>query len=249
MAVSIDTVYQRVLNIANKEQRGYITPIEFNLLANQAQMMIFEQYFYDLSQFEEVLQRKNDTTYGDMIDIINEKIDHFEKYRQAVDMSNGSGVGILPDYYRMGEIYTDKCGHDAEVELIAQNEIHHILNSPLTTPTETYPVYVRFSNAGDNQTNRERRIQIYPATIGNGDNVVCNYIARPAKVAWGYTIVNEKPLYNSDPAYTTNFELHQSEEKNLVIKILELAGIQIKQQDIYQIASAEEQQQTTQEKS
>jgi len=62
MAVSIDTVYQRVLSIANKEQRGYITPIEFNLLANQAQMMIFEQYFYDLSQFEEVLQRKNDST-------------------------------------------------------------------------------------------------------------------------------------------------------------------------------------------
>jgi hypothetical protein len=45
--VSIDTVYQRVLSIANKEQRGYITPQEYNLLANQAQMMIFEQYFYD----------------------------------------------------------------------------------------------------------------------------------------------------------------------------------------------------------
>ena len=40
--VNIDTVYQRVLAIANKEQRGYITPQEFNLLANQAQMEIFE---------------------------------------------------------------------------------------------------------------------------------------------------------------------------------------------------------------
>jgi len=45
MAVSIDTVYQRVLAIANKEQRGYVTPQEFNILANQAQMSIFEQYF------------------------------------------------------------------------------------------------------------------------------------------------------------------------------------------------------------
>ena len=51
MAVSLDTVYQRVLAIANKEQRGYITPQEFNLFANQAQMDIFEQYFYDLDQF------------------------------------------------------------------------------------------------------------------------------------------------------------------------------------------------------
>ena len=31
MAVNIDTVYQRVLAISNKEQRGYITPLEFNL--------------------------------------------------------------------------------------------------------------------------------------------------------------------------------------------------------------------------
>ena len=50
MAVNVDTVYQRVLALANKEQRGYITPQEFNLLANQAQMTIFEQYFYDKNQ-------------------------------------------------------------------------------------------------------------------------------------------------------------------------------------------------------
>jgi len=49
--VNIDTVYQRVLALANKEQRGYVTPLEFNLLANQAQLDIFEQYFYDINQF------------------------------------------------------------------------------------------------------------------------------------------------------------------------------------------------------
>ena len=51
MAVSIDTVYQRVLSILNKEQRGYVTPQEFNLFANQAQLDLFEQYFYDINQF------------------------------------------------------------------------------------------------------------------------------------------------------------------------------------------------------
>ena len=54
MAVSVDTVYQRVLALANKEQRGYITPQEFNLFANQAQMDIFEQYFYDINQFGKI---------------------------------------------------------------------------------------------------------------------------------------------------------------------------------------------------
>ena len=31
MAIEIDVIYQRVLAIVNKEQRGYITPQEFNL--------------------------------------------------------------------------------------------------------------------------------------------------------------------------------------------------------------------------
>ena len=51
MSVNINTVYQAVLAVTNKEQRGYITPQEFNYLANQAQLDIFEQYFYDVNQF------------------------------------------------------------------------------------------------------------------------------------------------------------------------------------------------------
>ena len=43
--VNIDTVYQKVLAIANKEQRGYITPQEFNLFAAQAQMKYLSNIF------------------------------------------------------------------------------------------------------------------------------------------------------------------------------------------------------------
>ena len=65
MAISINTVYQRVLAILNKEQRGYLTPVEFNLFANQAQLDIFEQYFYDLNQFSRL--PGNSTEYSDMV--------------------------------------------------------------------------------------------------------------------------------------------------------------------------------------
>ena len=73
--VNIDTVYQKVLALANKEQRGYITPQEFNLFAHHAQMEIFEQYFYDLNQFKRA--NGNDTIYGDMVNILEEKISLF----------------------------------------------------------------------------------------------------------------------------------------------------------------------------
>ena len=74
--INIDSVYQTVQALANKEQRGYITPQEFNLYANQAQMDIFEQYFYDLNQFSRI--PGNDTRYADMVTTLEEKIALFE---------------------------------------------------------------------------------------------------------------------------------------------------------------------------
>jgi hypothetical protein len=232
MSVNIDTVYQRVLNIANKEQRGYITPQEFNLFANQAQMDIFEQYFYDLNQFSRI--QGNDSTYSDMVSILQEKIDVFEKFRQNVTMSSG-GVGTLPSHYRMGELYYNNSGSYVEVEKLQQNELHHYINSPLTTPSVSLPIYVNTSASA---------IQVYPVTITSG--VTCNYIARPATVKWAYTVVFEQAMYNSNNS--VNFELHESEETELVIKILSLAGVMLKDPNMYQIASAEDQKSIQQEK-
>ena len=79
MAVSIDTVYQRVLTLANKEQRGYITPQEFNLLANHAQMEIFDQYFHDIKQTERV--GGSDQEYSDALSMLYAKIGTFEMER------------------------------------------------------------------------------------------------------------------------------------------------------------------------
>ena len=50
MAINVNTVYTTVLSILNKEQRGYITPEEFNKLGTQVQLEIFENYFEDLNQ-------------------------------------------------------------------------------------------------------------------------------------------------------------------------------------------------------
>ena len=46
-----------------------------------------------------------------------------------------------------------------------------------------------------------------------------------------------------------DFELHASEETELVIKILELAGISTRELQVYQIAAQEEAKNTQQEKS
>ena len=50
MAINVDTVYKTVLLILNQQQRGYMTPDEFNKVATQVQLNIFERYLDDLNQ-------------------------------------------------------------------------------------------------------------------------------------------------------------------------------------------------------
>jgi len=231
--VSIDTVYQKVLMFANKEQRGYITPQEFNMFADQAQKEIFEQYFYDLNQFSRV--PGNSSEYSDIIHNINEKIAIFEK---TSVISSGSIVAATtagtdpPDLYRLGTVMCDS--GNIEVEEVQQNEILYINKSPLTKPSEARPVYVRTG---------ESTVSIYPT--GTSDTT-CTYIAKPTKPSWGYVVVLGKAMYDS--SNTTNFELHAAEESELVYKILKFAGLAMKRDDIAKGGQGLEQLQTQQEK-
>ena len=230
MSVSVDTVYQRVLSILNKEQRGYVTPQEFNLFANQAQMDLFEQYFYDINQFGRM--HGNDTEFSDMLNLLNEKINLFEA---TAAMTRSNNYWTVPsDLYRIGTIIYN----NIEVERINQKEFLYINQAPLTKPTDTRPVFVASDDG----------YKVYGAaelTAG----VTCNYIKRPAQVVWNYNqpVINGVALYNSTTS--VDFPLHASEETELVMKILELAGISTRELQVYQIAAQEEARNTQQEKS
>ena len=234
MSVSVDTVYQRVLAILNKEQRGYVTPQEFNLFANQTQMDLFEQYFYDINQFSRM--HGNDTEFSDMLNILNEKINIFE-VTAAMTYSASPAPAINywsppADLYRIGTLIHN----NIEVERVNKNEFLYINGSQILKPNNTRPIFVS-SAAG---------YKVY-GTVELTTGVTCNYIKRPATVVWGYNTVNGEAQYNS--TLSVNFPLHESEETELVMKILELAGISTRELQVYQIAAQEEARNTQQEKS
>ena len=228
MAVSIDVVYQRVLAIANKEQRGNITPQQFNIFANQAQMRIFEQYFYDINQFSRV--HGNSTEYSDMLDVLREKVSPFEIWQEAISHSGGY-FNLSANVYRLGNVYYNS----TLVEFMDKARFVYINQAPLTKPTTTRPVYLR--------TN-DNKIEVYPNSIT--DNVKCNYISKPTKAAWGYVVVSNEALYNAGTS--VDFQLHESEETSLVMEILELAGISIRREDLAQYGLIKEANKNEQEK-
>ena len=77
MAINVNDVYQTVLFILNKEQRGSMTPQEFSSIATQVQLEIFDKYFEDLNLF--LRQRSNSNEYADRVKTVEEKISIFER--------------------------------------------------------------------------------------------------------------------------------------------------------------------------
>ena len=231
MAVSIHTVFQRVLTLANNEQRGYITPQEFNLLANHAQIEIFEQYFADVAVNSKL--PGNTEAYSDPLNILYEKICIFEAVDSAntindnsiYDGAGGGGINIiLPDYiYRINRVELN----GVDCEIINTQQFSEIKLMPLLKATAAMPV-----------ANIRRNI----LRVNNGQPVTptgIKYIRKPAKVEWAYVVVNDKALYNANIA--VDFELHASEETELVYKILKLAGFNLKSAEVAQGAMGLEQ--------
>ena len=220
--VNVDTVYQRVLALANKEQRGYITPQEFNLFANQAQMETFEQYFYEINQFGRA--PGNDTEYSDMIDILEEKVALFKKQRVLTTISSSAQLYNIPDNcYRLGTLsYRGR-----EVTEVDPKELLYISSAPLARPSAQRPVFTRY----ENQSGVDM-IEVFPKNL-EGGTIVATYVKEPEKVYWGYNVIGSNALH--DATNSKHFELHRSEESALVVKILAYAGITLNKPGLLQV--------------
>jgi len=224
MAISINTVYQKVLAVANKEQRGYITPQEFNLFANQAQLEIVEQYFYDIAQFSRL--HENDTDYSDMVHLIETKMNLLETQSSTTMVT---GTPMPADVFRLGKVMS--AGY--ECQRVTPAELALMQRSNLCYPSSVNPVYYQEGE------------KIFHE--GGGANHTYSYIKKPEPVSWGYVVVNNNAMY--DPNNTIDFELHPMEETELVYRILTLSGVAIKRTELAQFGAGSLQQKTQQEKS
>tara|TARA_R100001015_G_C4631526_1_gene194092 strand:+ start:286 stop:1026 length:741 start_codon:yes stop_codon:yes gene_type:complete len=238
MPVNIDTVYQTVQALANKEQRGYITPQEFNLFANQAQQDIFEQYFYDINAFRE--QRPQDYEIGDSVSHILIKLRPFYSIQP---LGFGGALPGNPDAVRGKLFYNHgatNLGTREMKELSGPEELYNIRQSRWHNTSEAGVFYFKESwgkiQVWTRSGNELRQLPGSEYPVRLRQEVVTG---RPRLVNWGYVVVNEEAVY--DPGSSTNFQLHHSEQPDLVIKILTMAGISTEDAALFSAAKGEEQ--------
>jgi len=195
MAINVNTVYKTVLLILNKEERGYVTPDEFNKISAQVQLEIFEQYSQDLNQQLRVPQSDND--YADRVANIDEKLAIFKTFGTATyDASTVPSnpyftlpttdiYGNTVEFYRLGSVvYND----ETEVQRLQRMEFYNIQKSPLTKSTTSFPTYL-FEN---------EKLFVKPDSITS--NIGVNFLRKPLDPRWGYYIGSlGQYVYDSNP--------------------------------------------------
>ena len=235
--VNVDTVYKTVLYILNKEQRGYITPDEFNKLGTQVQREIFEQYFEELNQQLRIPQTDNE--YANRIKNLEEKIDVFKTNQTCT----GANPFILPsNLHRLGTLIYNV--NSKEIQGVNRNEYFLINKSPLTAPTISNPLYVLEGTGTPSAA--PSSATVFPASITT-NQVDAYYIKAPENPIWAYTVGSLGQYEFADPGViipvpipatgSINFELHPSEQTNIILNILMYSGVVIRDPQIVQTAA------------
>lgn len=226
----INEVRNTVLSILAKDNRGYITPFEFNLYAKQAQLEVYERYIYLYSNaIIKQNQRAHGEGYADVPKKLSEVLDTFHKVG-TLTYTAPNFVAPTDSYFIQKLVLND----NKEIEKVSHQKILMLLSSNLTAPSVAYPAYTLSDGANPVRAN----FTVYPSTITS--NVKAHYLRYPKEPKWTYTSVGGDPLFNPSAVDYQDFEMPLSDFSDLVVKILQYAGVSIREQEVMAAAKAEE---------
>lgn len=125
-----------------------------------------------------------------------------------------------------------------EAEKVTHSKITMLNNSVYTAPTVEYPSY----------TSEEASMQVFPNSLNTAGRVIAQYFRYPRDPNWTYVeLVGGEPVFNQSDVQYQNFEIPLDDENNLTMKILQYAGVSIREADVYQFANGEETKENQQE--
>ena len=235
MAINVNTVYRTCLFILNKEQRGYLTPAEFNSIATQVQLEVFEKYFEDKNQ--QLRLPENESEYANRVKNVDNQISIFKEIISlAPDWIIGTNEFNQPlNVHRIGTvIYKD----EQELQRVERNDWLRINMSKLTRPSANYPIYIYESDKIIIQPPN----LVVPDPLNPGqivDQFSLSYVRKPLNPIWGYTVQPSNGAFIYDSLTSQDFEIDDVDQTEVILKVLLYAGVVIRDPQIVQAAAGQ----------
>ena len=230
--VSIFQVYTTLMTLANKEQKGFITPDVLNSFATVAKNNIINDMFRELEGAKRKatggadLPRRT-STYQTAKEDLGRYVSIRNLYAQPINSYvQDSGVFFIPKDCR--KIINIKTQSKAVVDLVYDVEtMDHIVSSTLSAPTATFPAALVTDV-----------IELSPASV---NNVTITYYKHPAvepQIIFdgGDSVIN----YSEN---SIDFDLPEDYFSDVVAEIAKLLGVRLRDQNIKVFGDQESQKQ------
>lgn len=182
---------------------------------------------YTIPQFNEMLDLAQNNVIKDQVEEkgIEAYLSDADKSVKLIkDSTIAIASGIFP--YPNDYLYLDRLSHvwndggtnrNAPIDILRSYEFDRRANSSLEGPTDEFPIG-EYAEGG---------FKVIPYTISS---VKISYLKRPEKPVWGFTVVNDVEVYDSNSS--TDLVLHEGEKNKLVYELLTLSGVRLKMSDI-----------------
>jgi len=229
--MNINDMYQVCQYAINKAQNGYLTPSQFNLLANQAQISYMDYLLGEFQQYQPGRPQAR-ISYSQNEDT-RQRVSPFIK--NVTFTPDAAGIYLYPiDYLQTDSIRTSA---NERVRFVQQDSLYSYLRSEID-PIATNPIYL-INDTG---------YKIYPNTTDNSvalTNLKYTYISNPPTVIWGYNLdANGRPVYNpipynpiTQPTGSVQPLWYDVDKLEIISRILKLVGVSLQNSQVEQYAN------------
>jgi hypothetical protein len=177
MGLNIDKVYRFVQFVSNKEFRGWISPNDFNIGAEIAQLTLYSELEAEFAATKKIAT--------DMRPFVGDN---------SIAPTAGAVLYSAIDASFRHPISAYKTSDYKKVKEVKESELPGILDSQIVAPTTSYPIVVY----------RELSAVTFPASMT--DAITFVYLKKPNTPTWGYITLLTRPYYNAGTSTDFDFE-------------------------------------------
>jgi len=200
----------------NKAQNGYLTPSEFNLTINQAQVSYqdyllgeFQQYQYGRPQAR-ISYSQNQNIRQRLTPLLVET---------TLTINSTTGQSPYPaDYVQTDTVMTSSFNR---VRYVQQDALYSFYNSQID-PIAANPIYLLEPTG----------FQFYPVTLGSA---ILTYVKDAPEIVWAYTTVNGRPVYSSGTSVQPVWD--NVDLLEIIARALKLIGLNLQDGQVQQYAN------------
>ena len=182
--MNVNDMYRICQFAVNKAQNGYLTPSEFNLTINQAQVSYQDYLLGEFQQYQpgrpqaRINYSQNENIRQRLSPLITET---------TLSINTTTGKADYPNNYVQADAV--RTSTFDRVRYVQQDSLYSYYNSTID-PVATNPIYLLEPTG----------FQFYPKTLGmsgtsgNG-SAVLTYVKDAPEIVWAYTTVSGRPVY------------------------------------------------------